>query len=117
VEPTTDGGAGVGEGDDRRCEQEARAGDEVLGDVEVANHQVGRRMVEHATELAGHERAEELGHPPSLFDRVLLVLRAGHQPNSTGHVVSVCPEIWPYGSRTSRVARVYHPMIGRVTPW
>jgi hypothetical protein len=52
VVTAADRGAGVGERYLRRREEEARAGDEVLGDVDVAGNEGGRRVVEDAPELA-----------------------------------------------------------------
>ena len=72
----------VGEGDDRGCEQEAGPGDEVLGHVDVAGHEVFRRVVEDATELPGHARTEELGHLARPYDG--RVFRCTHGPDATG---------------------------------
>src|SRR5262249_52947518 len=45
---TPDGCAGISKGYDRGCEQESRPRDQVLGYVDVADHEVARRMIEHA---------------------------------------------------------------------
>ena len=61
VVSAADGGAGVGKRDHRRREEKARAGDKVLGHVDVTGDELERRVVENAPELTRDERSEELG--------------------------------------------------------
>lgn len=65
-----DRGAGVSEGDHGRREQEPGAGDQVRGHVDVTQHEILRRVIEHAAQLSGHERREELGRAARAVDRI-----------------------------------------------
>src|SRR5262249_4553650 len=66
-------GTGVGQGDHRRCEEETRSGDQVLGHVDMPDYQLPRRMVEDATHLTRNSGAEEFGHSLRPDGRVLTV--------------------------------------------
>jgi hypothetical protein len=69
----SDGGTCVGESDDSGSKEESGTRNEVLGDVDMPDHQIRAGVVEDTAKLTGYEWTEELCRPTCSFDWIGII--------------------------------------------